>query len=66
MSHLPGGDKFYEVTLKYYTSDDITPAIAHQRGLDEVARVTNAMQKVLYSIMLQILSERGGISAKLL
>ena len=49
VSSLPGGDKFFEATLKYYTSDDITPAIAHERGLDEVERITTLMKEVSFS-----------------
>ena len=47
VSSLPGGDKFYEATLRYYTSDDISPAKAHQIGLDEVERITTEMKRVI-------------------
>ncbi|XP_067941417.1 uncharacterized protein [Watersipora subatra] len=47
LSSLPGGDKFYEATLQYYTSDETTSEIAHQLGLDEVDRISVAMQKII-------------------
>ena len=46
VSSLPGGDKFYEATLRYYTSDEITPEKAHQIGLDEIKRITSIMKEV--------------------
>ena len=46
VSSLPGGDKFYEATLRYYTSDETTPEKAHQIGLEEVERLRVDMEKV--------------------
>ncbi len=39
-----GGDEFYQFTLKYFTSSEMTPAEIHQLGLDELARIKAEMR----------------------
>jgi len=45
-SSLPGGDKYYEAALRYYTADYVTPQYAHQLGLNETQRITTEMKQV--------------------
>ncbi len=40
VGRLPQGREFYQQTLRYYTSTDMTAEAVHQLGLDEVARLT--------------------------
>lgn len=40
---FPGGDKFYEFTIRYYTSSDMTPDDVYLLGLRELARIHDEM-----------------------
>ncbi|MGB1263195.1 MAG: DUF885 domain-containing protein [Cognaticolwellia sp.] len=41
---FPGGDAFYNFTLNYYTSSDLTAEQVHQLGIDELARIHSEMR----------------------
>jgi uncharacterized protein (DUF885 family) len=45
--NLPGGEDYYNLLSKYYTSTVLTPKEIHQIGLEEVARIKNEMEKVI-------------------
>jgi uncharacterized protein (DUF885 family) len=45
--NLPGGEEYYKLKAKHYTSIDLTPKEIHQIGLEEVARIKNEMEKVI-------------------
>ncbi|TGL62888.1 DUF885 domain-containing protein [Leptospira sarikeiensis] len=44
---LPNGDKYYEHTLKYHTTTNLSPEEVHQIGLSEVARIQSEMKSIL-------------------
>jgi uncharacterized protein (DUF885 family) len=44
-SALPGGDFWYAYLVRYYTSSESTPAQAHERGLQDVARVRAEVER---------------------
>ena len=41
---FPGGDAFYDFTLKYYTSGNLNAEQIHQLGIDELARIHSEMR----------------------
>jgi uncharacterized protein (DUF885 family) len=45
----PNGEKYYQDCLKFHTTTDMTPQDIHQLGLDEVARIRQAMQDIAMS-----------------
>ena len=45
----PGGDKFYAYSVKQLGDTDLTPEQIHQKGLDEVARISQEMDSILKS-----------------
>ena len=46
---LPDGEDWYAYLVKSYTTTDMTPDEIHRIGLDEVARITAEMNKILRS-----------------
>ncbi len=46
ISAIPGGVKQYEYLIKYWTTTNMTADDIHQKGLEEVARITNEMNSV--------------------
>jgi len=46
-SNLPGGENYYNLKTKYYTTTNLTPEEIHKIGLDEVARIKKEMEKVI-------------------
>jgi uncharacterized protein (DUF885 family) len=42
LSHLPGGNAAYRAMIRHYTSLELEPAVIHQQGLDEIARIDAA------------------------
>ena len=55
-SSLPGGNKFYDQVLKFYTSTNMTAREIHQLGLEEVARINQEMRIVLKDMGLKNLT----------
>jgi len=45
----PGGEKFYAYSVKQLGDTDLTPEQIHQKGLDEVARISQEMDSILKS-----------------
>jgi uncharacterized protein (DUF885 family) len=43
---LPGGKKWYEYSVRSYTTTTMTPAQIHELGLKEVARIRGEMDKI--------------------
>ena len=43
----PGGDKFYAYSVKQLGDTDLSPEQIHQKGLDEVARISQEMDSIL-------------------
>ena len=43
----PGGDEYYKLRIRTYTTTDYSPEDIHQMGLDEVERITNRMKEIL-------------------
>lgn len=41
---FPGGKEFYDFTLNYYTSGNLTAEQIHQLGIDELARIHSEMR----------------------
>ena len=46
----PGGDDYYKLRIRTYTTTDYTPEFIHQTGLSEVERITNRMRQILTSL----------------
>lgn len=46
-SNLPGGEDFYNLRVKYFTTTILTSEEIHQLGLEEVARIKKEMEKVI-------------------
>ena len=46
IGHLTNGTEYYKACLKWHTSLDITPEEVHQKGLDEVDRISNEIKTV--------------------
>ena len=44
---LPGGEDYYNVRLKHYTTTDLTADEIHEIGLKEVARIQAEMQEIM-------------------
>jgi uncharacterized protein (DUF885 family) len=44
-SALPSGDFWYAYLVRYYTSSEMTPAQAHERGLEDVARLRAEVER---------------------
>jgi uncharacterized protein (DUF885 family) len=47
---IPNGKELYKYWIKYYTTTDLTAEEIHQLGLDEVARISAEMQKVMAEV----------------
>lgn len=43
---IPGGQKWYEYSVRSYTTTKMTPAQIHELGLKEVARIRGEMDKI--------------------
>jgi uncharacterized protein (DUF885 family) len=46
----PNGEKFYAWSVKQLGDTDLTPEQIHQKGLDEVARISQEMDTILKSV----------------
>lgn len=46
----PNGEKFYAWSVKQLGDTDLTPEQIHQKGLDEVARISQEMDSILKSV----------------
>ena len=46
VAHLVNGSDYYQACLQWHTSLNITPAEVHQKGLDEVDRISKLMKLV--------------------
>lgn len=57
---LPGGDEYYRVALRFFTTTDYTPDEIHQLGLAEVARIQNEILTILAS---EGINAQGGFFA---
>ncbi|XP_050415173.2 uncharacterized protein LOC126829395 isoform X1 [Patella vulgata] len=45
--NLHKGREFYQACLKWYLSLDLTPEEVHQKGLDEVKRISDEMKRIM-------------------
>ena len=43
----PGGDEYYKLRIRSYTTTDYSPEEIHQMGLSEVKRITDRMNEIL-------------------
>jgi uncharacterized protein (DUF885 family) len=43
----PGGDEYYKLRIRSYTTTDYSPEEIHQMGLNEVQRISNRMREIL-------------------
>jgi len=50
VSNQPSGKEYYQNRVAYYTTLDISAEEVHQIGLKEVARIKNAMQKIIEEV----------------
>jgi uncharacterized protein (DUF885 family) len=47
---LPDGDQWYQNRLEWFTTTDMTAEQVHQVGLDNVARIHNAMRDIMQQV----------------
>lgn len=47
---LPGGNDWYEFNVRWRTTTDLTPETIHQIGLEEVARIHQAIEQVMNKV----------------
>ncbi|XP_050415177.2 uncharacterized protein LOC126829397 isoform X2 [Patella vulgata] len=47
VANLHKGREFYQACLKWHLSLDLTPEEVHQKGLDEVKRISEEMKKIM-------------------
>ncbi|NJY62073.1 DUF885 domain-containing protein [Salinimicrobium sp. CDJ15-81-2] len=50
VSQIPGGRKYYQNRLNYYTTLDLSAEEIHQKGLEEVARINAEMKKIIAEV----------------
>lgn len=50
ISSLPGGKEYYQFLIKNYTTTNLSPDSIYQLGLNEVARLTSEMEKVMKEV----------------
>ncbi|MCX2838182.1 DUF885 domain-containing protein [Salinimicrobium sp. MT39] len=50
VSEIPGGSKYYQNRLNYYTTLDLSAEEIHQKGLEEVARINAEMKKIISEV----------------
>ncbi|SOC79802.1 Uncharacterized conserved protein, DUF885 familyt [Salinimicrobium sediminis] len=50
VSEIPGGRKYYQNRLNYYTTLDLSAEEIHQKGLEEVARINSEMKKIIAEV----------------
>ena len=50
VSEIPGGRKYYQNRLNYYTTLDLSAEEIHQMGLKEVARINSEMKKIIAEV----------------
>ncbi len=46
-SDMPGGAQYYDMLVKYYTTQDLTAQEVHDIGLAEVARIRGEMEEII-------------------
>ena len=46
----PGGDEYYKLKIKTFTTTDYSPEKIHQMGLNEVKRISSRMREILTSL----------------
>ena len=49
ITHLPGGEAYYDYLVKSYTTMDVTADEIHQTGLNEVAKIRSEMLQIIES-----------------
>lgn len=53
VSQTPNGAAFYKDRIAYYTTLDMTAEAVHQLGLNEVAKIKNAMESIIEEVDFQ-------------
>ena len=56
----PGGDEYYKLRIRSYTTTDYSPEEIHQMGLSEVQRISNRMSEILTSLGYDTVSKSVG------
>jgi uncharacterized protein (DUF885 family) len=56
----PGGDEYYKLRIRSYTTTDYSPEKIHQMGLSEVQRISNRMNEILTSLGYDTVSKNVG------
>ncbi len=56
----PGGDEYYKLRIRSYTTTDYSPEEIHQMGLSEVQRISNRMNEILTSLGYDTVSKSVG------
>ena len=56
----PGGDEYYKLRIRSYTTTDYSPEEIHQMGLSEVQRISNRMNEILTSLCYDTVSKSVG------
>ena len=51
--HAENGKSFYENRVKYYTTLDMTPQEVHEKGIEEVQRIREAMEEIMKEVEFQ-------------
>ncbi|KAF2366453.1 Protein of unknown function DUF885, partial [Trinorchestia longiramus] len=50
VTSLPNGTALYQQLIIFHTGEDTTPAAIHQKGLEEVDRINNIMQEIVFEM----------------
>ncbi|MDR8390636.1 DUF885 domain-containing protein [Aliifodinibius sp. S!AR15-10] len=50
ITDLPGGEKYYNFLVQYYTTLDLSPREIHQIGLEEVKRIRSEMEAIIKDV----------------
>ena len=56
----PGGDEYYKLRIRSYTTTNYSPEEIHQMGLSEVQRISNRMNEILTSLGYDTVSKSAG------
>ena len=57
----PGGDEYYKLRIRSYTTTNYSPEEIHQMGLSEVERISNRMREILTSLGYDTSSKSVGV-----
>ena len=52
-AELPGGEEYYRLCIRHFTSLDLAPREIHEMGLSEVERIHRAMQAIIQEVKFQ-------------